>query len=542
MTGRRLFPRALVAAGAVFALLALAVPAMAGKHHPPSGLSWGTCADKAAAAAGWQCATFKAPKDYGSPGAGDVSIAVTRLPATGARLGALFINYGGPGGTAVDTTQAIGTELFGPVNDHFDLVAFDPRGVGQSSPSIDCKVNQETQGLYSKPFITPENLDVKALLAKDRAYVKQCVNLNKDILPYVSTANVARDMDGIRAAMGDKKLNYFGFSYGTFLGATYASLFPKNYRAMVLDGPVDANSYINTPSADLREQSAGFERAIGRFFAACTGLQSLCNFGPVDPQHGYDAQASYDALVDHANLFPIAVPDGRAAVNGDDILGATALGMYAKQLWPILAQALSAAAAGDGTGVRDLADSFWANNEDGTFDPGGDRYFTITAIEQKYDHNVQTFLDAGDNAWGVFNYTYWNTGYPEINYAIWPIHAKDAFYGPFKASKKAPTVLEIATTYDPATPYRGAKRLATQLGNVRFLTMVGDGHTAYLNGSPDCIDPAVVAQIETLTLPPVGTICQQSVPFAPPSATAATSALRATSSAAQVMLRVRTHR
>ena len=537
---RRLFPRALGAVVAVFALLAMAAPAMAGS--PAGTLDWGPCADSDATAAGWQCATFKAPKDYGNPGAGFVKIAVTRLPAQDQanRVGAMFINYGGPGGTAVDTTQRIGTDLFGAVNDKFDLVAFDPRGVGESSPSIDCAVNQETEGLYSKPFTTPENLDVKALLAKDKAYVKRCVALNKGILPYVSTANVARDMDGIREAMGDKKLNYFGFSYGTFLGATYASLFPKNYRAMVLDGPVDANGYINTPSANLREQSAGFEREIGRFFTACAVFQSFCNFGGSDPQ------AAYDALVDSANLLAIPVPDGRAAVNGDDILAATALAMYAKQFWPDLAHALSAAASGDGTGIRDLADAFWGNNEDGTFDPGGDRYFTITAIEQNFTSDVQTFLDAGDNAWGVFNYTYWNTGYPEINYALWPIHATDAFRGPFKASKSAPTILEIATTYDPATPFRGAKRLAKQLGNVRFLTMVGDGHTAYQNGSPDCVDTAVVAQIETLTLPPEGTICQQDVPFVPPPAPAASATMSAvplaSGSLVQHLLRLRTLR
>lgn len=530
---RRLFPRALIAACAALALLALAVPALAGTRA--GGLNWGTCADAKVAAAGWQCATFKAPKDYGNPSAGFVKIAVTRLPAQDQanRVGALFINYGGPGGTAVDTTQAIGSELFGPVNDHFDLVAFDPRGVGQSSPSIDCAVNQEKDGLYSKPFITPENLDVKALLAKDKAYVKRCVSLNKRILPYVSTANVARDMDGIRAAMGDKKLNYFGFSYGTFLGATYASLFPNNYRAMVLDGPVDANSYINTPSPNLREQSTGFERADARFFMACAVYQSFCNFGGTDPQ------AAFDALVDQANTLAIPVGDGRAAVTGDDLLAALSYAMYAKQLWPRLAMALSAAALNnDGTGIRDLDDSFFGNNEDGTFDPAGDRYFTITAIEQKFSHDIQGFLDAGDNAWGVFNYTYWNTGYPEINYALWPIHAKDAFYGPFKASKSAPTVLEIATTYDPATPFRGAKRLATQLGNVRFLTMVGDGHTAYLNGSP-CIDSAVVAQIETLSLPAAGTLCYQDLPFVPPPDA---NAAATQSSANQLMLRVRATR
>ena len=345
-------------------------------------------------------------------------------------------------------------------------------------------------------------------------------------------------MDGIRAAMGDKKLNYFGFSYGTFLGATYASLFPDNYRAMVLDGPVDANSYINTPSADLREQSAGFERAIGRFFTACAVDQSFCNVrrhrsagglrrARRPGQHARDPGAGRPAPRSTATTSSPR-PRWRCTPSSS---GRCSPGALARRR------------TATARGIRDLADSFFANNEDGTFDPGLDRYFTITAIEQNYDHNVQTFLDAGDNAWGVFNYTYWNTGYPEINYAIWPIHAKDSFYGPFKASKSAPTVLEIATTYDPATPFRGAKRLATQLGNVRFLTMVGDGHTAYLNGSPDCIDTAVVAQIETLTLPPAGTICQQDLPFVPPPpAAATTSALRSSSSAAQLMLRFRTHR
>jgi hypothetical protein len=124
----------------------------------------------------------------------------------------------------------------------------------------------------------------------------------------------------------------------------------------------------------------------------------------------------------------------------------------------------------------------------------------------------------------MFDHYWFNTGYTELNYGLWPIHAKDAFRGPFTVAKSSPTVLEVATTYDPATTYRGAKRLATQLGNVRFLTMVGDGHTAFGGNSP-CIDAAVVAQIETLTLPPPGTVCQQTVPFVPPPAAASMAAL-----------------
>jgi pimeloyl-ACP methyl ester carboxylesterase len=522
MNVRRRLVRAIVTAGAALGLVVAASPAVA--HPPHAALDWVACPD----AVGWQCATFVAPKDYGNPGAGFVKIAVTRLPAQDQahRIGAMFINYGGPGGTAVDTTQAIGADLFGAVNDRFDLVAFDPRGVGQSTPAIDCKANQETQGIYSEPFTTPDNLDVAALIAKDRAYVQRCVSLNRGILPYVSTANVARDMDGIRAAMGDRKLNYFGFSYGTFLGATYASLFPNNYRSMVLDGPVDANAYINNPSGELREQSAGFEREFGRFFQACAVYQSFCQFGGDDPW------AAFDKLVSDANATPI--PAGGAdprAVNGDDIIAAATIAMYSKFSWPDLAVALSQGQQGDGTVLRELADEFFGRNPDGTYDPASDRYFTIGAVEQTYTPNLQTYIDAGDNSWGMFDHAWWNTGYVELNYGLWPIHAHDSFHGPFRASASAPKVLVVATTYDPATPFRGAKRLVKTLGNAELLTMIGDGHTAFGGNSP-CIDSAVVSEIETLALPPVGTVCQQDVPFVPPPAPAAAPATAGTAIAA----------
>jgi pimeloyl-ACP methyl ester carboxylesterase len=513
---RRSVPRALIAALTVIAVMVAVAPAMAKKSM--GALEWGTCADPDATAAGWECATFTAPKDYSHPHAGSVKIAVTRLPATDqkGRIGPLFVNPGGPGGSAVDFAQG-NADLFAAFTDHFDIVAFDPRGTGASTPAIDCKVNQETQGIYAAPYTTPENLDVNALLAKDKAYVKRCVDLNKGILPYAGTANAARDMDGIRAAMGDAKLNYFGFSYGTFLGATYTSLFPDNYRATVLDGPIDANGYINDPQAGLREQTAGFERALGRFFQACAVYQSFCKFGADDPW------AAYDALIEQANLLPIPAPNfapDPRPVNGDAIINATIITLYAKQNWSLLANALSEAAAGDASTLRFLADIAWGNNFDGTFDPGTDRYFTIGAIEQKYTSDIKTYLTAGDNSWGMFDHFWFNTGYVEVNYGLWPIHDKSAYAGPFTASKSAPTVLEVATTYDPATPFRGAKRLFTQLGNVRFLTMIGDGHTAF-GGNSACIDKYVVAYVQTLALSPTGAVCKQEVPFVPPPAAAA---------------------
>jgi pimeloyl-ACP methyl ester carboxylesterase len=507
--------RGLLAGAAVAAVLAAAPSASA------TSLNWSACGDSP----GVECATLRAPLDYDKPHGDKVKLFVARTRATDPahRIGTLFLNFGGPGASIADFLEAFGTDGFPALNQRFDLIGMDPRGTGQSTPSIDCDVNQETTGIYSMPFTTPFNLDAGALIAKDRRYINRCIDLNDGILAHVSTANVARDMDLLRRALDERRLNYLGFSYGTFLGATYASLFPGNYRAMVLDGPLDANRYINRPMKALQEQSAGFERALGRFFQACAANQPAClGFGGSDP---WDA---YDSLIDQANASPLPAagytPDPRP-VDGDDVLAAAVVPMYAKQLWPLLAQALSLAQAGDGTLIRALTDEFFYTRDPdtGNYDPGSDRYFTIGASEQRYKRDVGLYLEAGDDAWGTYDHTYWNLGYIELNYGLWPVHDRDAYYGPFKAARSSPTPLVVATTYDPATTYRGALRLVRQLGKARLLTMRGDGHTAYQNGSPDCIDTAIEDYINTLALPDPGTSCRQNIPFAQPLAARAQS-------------------
>ena len=482
--------------------------ARAAHHHGGGGLNWQDCGG------GYQCANLQVPRDYRHPHGATFNLGIIRLPAQGERLGSLFVNFGGPGGDAVDTIHAIGGDLFGAVNDHFDIVAVDPRGVTETQPSVDCHANQETQGIYSEPFTTPFNLDRDALIAKDQQYIQQCIQQNGEVLRYLSTANTARDMDRVRAAMGDQRLNYFGFSYGTFLGSTYASLFPHHYRAMVLDGPVDVDGWINRPMENLREQSNGFERALGRFFQACAAHQDVCQFGGDDPADAYEqlVQSAYQ------NPLPATGSDPRP-VGGDDLIAGAVLAMYAKQLWPLLVEALQEAHNGDGTTFRLLADFFFGRNDDGTYSPGGDRYFLITAADQVYErvhghnnHGADLYFNAGNHSWGLFPHAWWNEGYTELNYGLYDPHSVGVYRGPFHASGSAPTVLEVATTYDPATPYRGALRTAAQLGNVRLLTMRGDGHTAY-GGNSQCIDDDVNAYIETLALPAVGTVCDQQVPF-----------------------------
>jgi pimeloyl-ACP methyl ester carboxylesterase len=502
----------LSAACALAATLAIGVPA-ASAATPK--LNWEPCGD-----AGAECATATVPKDYGSPKQGTLKLAVAKSPAVDQehKLGSLFFNFGGPGAPAAIYVEAFGRDLFPALNERFDIIGMDPRGVGDSQPSIDCHANQETEGFYSEPFQTPEIVDPPALFRKDRRYINRCLDDNPGILPFVSTANVARDMDGLRKAVGDSKLTYLGFSYGTYLGATYASLFPNRYRALVLDGPVDADNYANHPSSGLLEQTSGFERELGRFLQACAADQTACSgFGGTDP---WDA---LDQLIDQADENPIQAPNyapDPRPITGDDIRGAAFAELYAKFLWGDLAKALADAANGDGSGIRRMIDEDWFGRDPdtGTYSSSTDKYFLITAADQTYSHrNLGQYFDLGDLAWGMFDHFYVNNGYAELNYGLYPVRGRDTFKGPFRVPRSSPTILVVDTTYDPATPYRGGKRLARDLGQTRLLTMRGDNHTAYL-GNSACIDEKVEAYLINRELPPPKTSCKQEVPFEAPAA------------------------
>jgi pimeloyl-ACP methyl ester carboxylesterase len=494
--------RTLLAAGLALLTLGASAPGALAQ-----GLEWEACGG-----AGAECAKISVPRDYASPKGRTLDIAVTRVKATEPqkRIGSLFFNFGGPGAPAAIYVERFGAELFETLSDRFDIVGIDPRGTGDSEGAIDCKVDQEHEGVYSQPFATPLNLDVNQLIATDRRYIPRCLQRNDaGVLPYVSTANTARDMDRVRDALGERKLSYLGFSYGTFLGATYASLFPNRYRALVLDGALDADRYINKPLESLREQTSGIERALGRFLAACAGDQAACSgFGGSDPW------TAFDELIEQANRQPLPTAQGRT-LDGDDIRAGSAQAMYSKSSWGDLGLALAQAANGDGTLMRDITDGFYGRNPDGSYDPLLDRYYTISALEQRYPKSVGVYLDAGDHSWGLFDHAFWNHGYTELAWGLWPVTPRGVFRGPFRTARQGPAALVVGTTYDPATPYRGSLRLARDLGNAQLLTMVGDGHTAYGGNSP-CIDAAVDAYLEDAIVPAAGTTCVQDVPFGAP--------------------------
>jgi pimeloyl-ACP methyl ester carboxylesterase len=479
---------------------------------PVPALSWAACDTSAdGTAAGVQCATAALPMDYDKPQGPQVQIAVARVPATDPtqRIGSLFFNFGGPGAPAVKYLQAAGAGLFATLNARFDIVAFDPRGVGQSVPSIDCGVDQETQGFVPRPAPTPIDLDADALVTHAQAYVDSCLANNGEILRHLSTANVARDMDALRAAVGDERLSYLGFSYGTYLGATYAALFPDRYRALVLDGAVDPEPWIHDPVSQSESQLVAFELALDRFLAACAADQTACSgFGGSDPF------TAYDTLLASAAGTPIPAPrriEDPRPVTADDIRAVTAQLLYAKRFWGVLAAALNQAASGDGSLVRAIMDLIVFPPNDPTLD----RFLAIAGSEQQWPRNVDAYLERGAREWADHPHFWYQFAYAEIPFALWPIRDKDAYAGPFTVDPSSPTPLVIGTTYDPATPYSSAVSTVKALGNARLLTMEGDGHTAY-GGKSRCVDSATETYLFVVALPAEETVCQQEVPFLAP--------------------------
>jgi pimeloyl-ACP methyl ester carboxylesterase len=439
-----------------------------------------------------------------------VQIAVARVPATDPanRIGSLFVNPGGPGGELVGYLQDAGAGLFADLNARFDIVAFAPRGVGPSTPAVDCGLDPETEGFFSQPAPTPFDVDPAALIASAQEYVDACLASNGEILAHLSTANVARDMDLLRAAVGDEQLTYLGFSYGTFLGATYAALFPDRYRALVLDGAVDPVEYLTDPVSHSTAQTAGFERALDRFAEACAVDQAACSgFGGTDPL------VAYDRLLATAEAAPIPAPgypEDPRPVTAHEIREVTTTLLYAKQFWGFLAAGLAAAEDGDASLLRALLDQVVYADPTST-----DRFFAISAGEQQWPTDVDAYLERGAAEWAAFPHFWGNSAYSEIPWGLWPVQDEDAFYGPFDVPASSPAPLVIGTTYDPATPYSGSVAMVEALGNARLLTMEGDGHTAYGRNSA-CVDAATDAYLIDGALPAAGTVCQQEVPFLAP--------------------------
>ena len=491
---RSLYPMRFALLAIALAALALtAAPAGAAEHAPVPQLDWKDCDD------GFQCATAKVPLDYTRPHGRTIALALVRSPATDRehRIGSLFLNPGGPGGSGVEFVRTMPAGARQVVGRLFDIVGFDPRGIGASKPAVDCA--DAPAPADPLRFMTPETLDVPALLRGARDSVQRCLTgPHRDVAPYLTTANVARDLDRLRAAVGDEKLTYFGQSYGGLIGETYATLFPGRARALVLDSPVDGDVWLNRPLERIREQEASLESVLGRLFAACAAHQGACGFGGDDPE------AAYDALLERLDSEPIPVPHGQP-VSGDEVRALTLELLPSKFFWPLLVTALAQLQAGDPSAVLQAR---------ATIDASGaqhDAFFVYDATEARYPHHIGPYLEDGEDSFALFEH-FAIGSYELVDRALWPIRPKGAFYGPYRHAASSPPALVLASTHDPNAPYRWAKRVVADLGNARLLTLRGDGH-GVLTQLNTCALVAFLAYIEDGDLPPAGATCEQEIGF-----------------------------
>ncbi|MFI8166498.1 alpha/beta hydrolase [Streptomyces sp. NPDC085931] len=453
---------------------------------------------------GFQCATIKAPLDYAKPSAGDVRLAVTRKKATGPgeRLGSLLVNPGGPGGSAIGYVQAYaGIGYPAEVRARYDMVAVDPRGVARSEP-VEC-LDGPAMDTYTRTDTTPDDVrETDGLVKAYQTFAEGCGADAPRLLRHVSTAETARDMDIVRAALGDEKLNFVGASYGTFLGATYAGLFPNRTGRLVLDGAMDPS----LPARRLNlEQTAGFETAFRSFARDCV-RQAGCPLGAkgASPEQvGENLKAFFEKL--DARPVPTGDADGRRLTESLATTGVIAA-MYDEGSWEQLREALtSAMKENDGSGLLVLSDSYYERDADGRY---SNLMFANAAVNCldlppsfATPDEVRAALPEFEKASPVFGE---GLAWAALNCAYWPVHATGEPHR-IEAKGAAPIVV-VGTTRDPATPYRWAQALAGQLSSARLLTYDGDGHTAYGRGS-SCVDRTINAYLVRGTPPQDGKRC-----------------------------------
>ena len=461
-----------------------------GGPETSAALRWDDCDDDLP---GLQCATLTVPRDRARPDGPTVELALARHRAgsSESRLGAIVVNPGGPGASGIDLVPQLASAMDRRVLDRFDIVGFDPRGVGRSAP-VACIDDKATLNALDGDPDTPAEVD--RTIEVQRAVTKACVERFGLLLPHLSTTATAHDLDAIRAALGEERLTYLGFSYGTEIGAVYASLYPDRIRALVLDGAV-------APDLDGDElalaQAKGFDRAFASFVARCR-TDSRCAAAP-------DAAALYEQVrvaVERAPI-PVSTAGERRSLTIGDFQYGVVSGLYDQALWAYLARGLRDAARGDGAWLLALADLYHERRADGSYPNSADANLAVSCAD---DATRPTPADAQAAAerWAreaplVGAQLGWST----MGCHGWPFGAVER---PAIATTTSAPILVVGTVDDPATPYEWSQRLTDALAPAaRLLTWDGEGHTAYLKS--DCVTEAVDAVLVELRLPAAGTRC-----------------------------------
>tara|TARA_Y100000814_G_scaffold213914_1_gene158938 strand:+ start:1337 stop:2869 length:1533 start_codon:yes stop_codon:yes gene_type:complete len=440
-------------------------------------LTWESCGT------GLQCTTATAPLDWDDPAADSIELALIRQPATGTKLGSLLINPGGPGGSGYEFVRdSIDYATSARLQSSYDIVGFDPRGVGHSS-AIDCyddpsELDEYNYGII--PGVEGSDEWIAAVRAANAAWGQACLEHTGALLGFVDTTSAARDLDLLRAVLGDEKLNFLGYSYGTFLGATFAELYPDTTGRLVLDGAVDpATSEFEVTLT----QAVGFESAFRAYLEDCF-TRSDCPFGgTVDQAMEYTGD-----LLDLLVASPLTHSDGRQ-LGADTMFIAIILPLYSQENWPYLDILFSEVSQGLTDTAFLLADSYNERNPDGSYASNSTEAFTaINCLDYPSESDIDTMREQAAELQAAAPLFGPRMSYGGTGCADWPFPSTRE-RGEI-AAPGSPDILVVGTTNDPATPYVWAQNLASQLENGHLITYNGEGHTAY-NKSNSCVNDAV---------------------------------------------------
>jgi pimeloyl-ACP methyl ester carboxylesterase len=427
-----------------------------------------------------ECTQIEVPLDYADPTGEAITLSVLRVPATNAdqRIGSLVVNPGGPGGSGVDYAAAAETYFGAEVRAAFDIVGFDPRGVGESTP-LDCASDAELDELVASdpdPDSRRESRAADALLAD---LGTGCLDRSGDLARHMSTEEAARDIDILRAVLDQQRLVFFGASYGTYLGATYADLFPGKVGRMVLDGAIDPTA--SSVEAGL-VQAEGFEVALRAYVEACQDRGSCFLGGSVE-----ESLTTIRNFLEDLDADPIPGGGNRVLTQGNAVLGVWAP-LYNEDFWPVLDAGLSQALGGNGQTLLSISDQYVSRGPNGYLDNSVEALYAVNCLDPHDEVSLREsgrlehdFLEVSPTFGRIFAFGLTACG-------AWPIDT-DAEKRALKAAGADP-ILVIGTSRDPATPLRWAEALADQLESGVLVRRDGDGHTGYRAGN-QCVDDIV---------------------------------------------------
>jgi pimeloyl-ACP methyl ester carboxylesterase len=515
MTVRVSFRRRLaVRAGVALAVLsaAVAVPDAAVAASAVRPITWAACTEEPLS--GFGCATYEVPLDHDHPRGATTTIALARRPADDPtrKIGTIFVNPGGPGGPGRGLVTVASAIVAPEVLARFDLVGFDPRGIGASDQFQCFPTDAEAEELFAQMRavpLTPE--EIASTLRANFAYTEGCKRNAGPLLAHMSTLNVAKDLDLLRQGVGDDRLTYIGYSYGTLIGATYVNLFPDRVRAVIIDGNVDPEQRTDHRLANKFDRAGGFEKAFSGFLAECDAAGPNCAFSG-------DARGKFDAIRTRFRQGPVTLPE-IGTVNIDDLTGFVAGSMYDVSSFPdtaatlqfvydVISEGASAARAARTPSLPKappargwMTDAYSYSSRDASF--------AVNCADAPLPRNPALypgFAEAFEAAHPTFGRA---EAFSEVGCANWP-RIDERYDGPWNR-KTSQTVLVVNPTYDPATRYDFAVRMTRELGDARLLTLDGFGHTSSFSS---CVTGWYTRYLLAGELPPAGTRCAQDLaPF-----------------------------